>query len=109
MRWAIVIRGLDKEGWTAQTNRMRWNDCACVGSGMNIFRPGGLIDTNSRTSGLSLLQQIEASGDHVVCRVKFCCASIRVDGVRNLFVAGLVETAKIEPDLGDVGIDAYGA
>jgi copper chaperone CopZ len=47
--------------------------------------------------------------DRLVCRVELEGALVGVDGVRHLVVAGFVESAEVEPDFSEVGVDADGA
>lgn len=45
----------------------------------------------------------------MVARIEFACPRIGIDGIRDLVVAALVETAQVEPDLGDIRVDSDGA
>lgn len=47
--------------------------------------------------------------DHRVVPVELDRALVGVDGVGHLVVAGLVQSAEVVPDLGDVRVDPYGA
>jgi len=44
-----------------------------------------------------------------VRRIELKSALVGIDSVRHLVVAGLVKSAEIEPDFGEVGVDTNGA
>jgi hypothetical protein len=57
-------------------------------------------------AGQLTLEQLQTSLDVDIGRVKVCCTSIGVEGIGDLVVARLVQSAQIVPHLGDVGVQA---
>lgn len=45
----------------------------------------------------------------MVARIEFTSPGVRIDGVRDLIVATLIQAAEIEPNLGDVWVNSDGA
>jgi hypothetical protein len=58
------------------------------------------------TGGLGVLEELEALRDLPVALVELGGTHVGIDGVRNLVVAALVETAEVEPDLRNVRVDS---
>lgn len=58
---------------------------------------------------LYLLQQPQPILDGLVIRVQVRRPRIRINGVPDLIVTALVQTAEVEPDFGDVRVDPDGA
>jgi len=71
---------------------------------MNILRSRGYRKLS--TSMLCSSEKLKTLGDGNIVRIKFCSTSISINGVSNLIVAALVETAEIKPDFRDIGINA---
>jgi len=59
------------------------------------------------TCCLRLLQQLQPLSDRCVPRVQFRRSSIGINGIGDLVVAALVQTPEVEPNLRDIGVDAY--
>lgn len=96
---------LHHERRTAQTSRRHHRVCICSRVHILRTRSGG----KRLTCLLSVLQKLQTLRDRSVGRVELRCASVSVDGIGDLVVAALVQAAKVEPDFGDVRIDADGA
>jgi len=58
------------------------------------------------TCRLRVLQELQPLRDRHVPWVQLCSARICIDGIRDLVIAALIETAEIEPDFRDVWVDA---
>ncbi len=66
--------------------------------------------SRERLAGLlGVLQQLQTLRDRSVGRVELSRASIGVDGIGDLVVAALVQATEVEPDFGNVRVDANGA
>lgn len=58
------------------------------------------------TRRLRVLQELQSLRDCHVPWVQLCSAGICIDGVSDLVVAALIETAEIEPDFRDIWVNA---
>lgn len=92
--------------WTAADH-----DGRTVGRGvcgrMHILRTGS--GGHGASGGLDLFEHAKPSLDGLIVGIEIGCSGIRVDGVADLIIAALIETSEIEPDFGDVRVDANGA
>ena len=71
---------------------------------MNVLRSRSRWQSSS--SSLSRLQQPQPLCDRPIRRIQLGSSSIRIDRIRDLVVAALVERAKVEPDFRNVRIDS---
>jgi hypothetical protein len=75
---------------------------------MDILRLRGRGIALVRARELAL-EQLQTSLDVDVGGVQVSCATVRIKGICNLVVAGLVQSSQIIPNLRDVWVQANGA
>lgn len=61
------------------------------------------------TGSLCSFQELQALGNNVVARIELARTGVCIDGIGDLVVAALIQTAKVEPNFGDVRVDSDGS
>jgi hypothetical protein len=84
----------------------RWNDRAGVRRRVHVLRTRRWGELTA--SSLCLLQKLEALGDGGVAGIELSGSGVGVYSVVDLVITALVQGAKVEPDFGDIRVDANG-